>query len=277
MKKNLQSMMLLLLLFYGITATAQTFIHPGGLHTQADLDRMKTQVAAGAHPWIDSWNALIVHPKAQSTYTAAAQANMGANRQRASADAVAAYLNALRWYISGDTSYAACAKRICSAWAYAVNQVPTGTDIPGLMGIAIYEFAAAGEILRLYPNWSPADFTQFKSMMTTYLYPVCNDFLTNHRGTCISHYWANWDICNMNAILGIGVLCDDTAKFNQAITYFKSGAGNGSITLNLVRAMAALPTQFLFYMPAAWASGRRLAATRSMRCWVWVCWQAFAR
>jgi hypothetical protein len=110
-----------------------------------------------------------------------------------------------------------------------VNQVPSGTDIPGLAGIPIYEFAVAGEILRLYPNWSSADFNQFKSMMINYLYPVCNDFLTNHRGTCISHYWANWDICNMTAILGIGVLCDDTAKFNQAITYFKSGAGNGSI------------------------------------------------
>ena len=230
MRKICQTMLFPVLLIYGITAMAQTFIHPGGLHTQADLDRMKTQVAAGAHPWIDSWNALIAHPKAQNTYTAAARANMGDNRQRASADAVAAYLNALRWYISGDTSYAACARKICNAWAYAVNQVPTGTDIPGLMGIAIYEFAVAGEILRLYPNWSSADFNQFKSMMTTHLYPVCNDFLTNHRGTCISHYWANWDICNMNAILGIGVLCDDTAKFNQAIMYFKSGAGNGNIT-----------------------------------------------
>lgn len=219
-----------LFLFYSITATAQTFIHPGGLHTQSDLDRMKTQVAARAHPWIDSWNALIAHPKAQNTYTAAPQANMGVSRQRASADAIAAYLNALRWYISGDTSYAACSRKILNAWAQAVNQVPSGQDIPGLMGIAVYEFAVAGEILRLYPNWAPADFNQFKTMMTTYMYPNCHDFLIRHNNTCISHYWANWDICNITAILSIGVLCDDTTKFNEAITYFKSGAGNGNIT-----------------------------------------------
>ena len=226
----MKNLLFFLLVLCSITATAQTFVHPGGLHTRTDLDRMKAQVAAGAHPWIDSWNALIVHPKAQNTYTASAQANMGVSRQRASADAVAAYLNALRWYISGDTSYAACSRKILNAWAYAVNQVPGGTDIPGLMGIAIYEFAVTAEILRLYPNWSTADFNQFKSMMTTYLYPNCHDFLTRHNNTCISHYWANWDICNITAILGIGVLCDDTTKFNEAITYFKSGAGNGNIT-----------------------------------------------
>jgi hypothetical protein len=230
MRKILQFTLLLFMLFCGLTTTAQNFIHPGGLHTKADLDRMKAQVAAGAHPWIDSWNALIAHPRAQNTYTAAARANMGISRQRASADAVAAYLNALRWYISGDTSYAACARRICNAWAYAVDQVPSGQDIPGLMGIAVYEFAVAGEILRLDPNWSSTDLNQFKSMMTTYLYPSCHDFLVRHNGACISHYWANWDICNMTAILGIGVLCDDTAKVNEAITYFKSGAGNGNIT-----------------------------------------------
>jgi hypothetical protein len=226
---EMKRLLFFLLLFCSIAATAQTFVHPGGLHTQTDLDRMKTQVAAGAHPWIDSWNALIIHPKAQNTYTAAPQANMGVSRQRASADAVAAYLNALHWYISGDTSYAACSRKILNAWAYAVNQVPSGTDIPGLMGIAIYEFAVAAEILRLYPNWSSADFNQFKKMMTTYLYPNCHDFLTRHNNACISHYWANWDICNMTAILSIGVLCDDTAKYGEAITYFKSGAGNGNI------------------------------------------------
>src|SRR2546423_2366560 len=97
--------LLLLICAASQTASAQ-FVHPGGLHTAADLDRMKTQVAANAHPWIDDWNLLIADPLAQNMYTAAPRASMGANRQRADQDAHAAYLNAIRWYICGDTSYA---------------------------------------------------------------------------------------------------------------------------------------------------------------------------
>jgi regulation of enolase protein 1 (concanavalin A-like superfamily) len=190
---------------------------------------MKTQVAAGAHPWIDDWNVLITDAQAQNTYTAAPQANMGANRQRADADAHAAYLNAIRWYISGNTSYADCAVRICNAWSAAVNQVPTGTDIPGLSGIPIFDFALAAEVLRIYPGWAAADFSRFKSMMTTYFYPVCHDFLTNHNGACITNYWANWDACNLGALIAMGVLCDDAAKYNEGVNYFKTGAGAGSI------------------------------------------------
>ncbi len=205
------------------------FVHPGGLHTQADLDRMKAQVAAGAHPWIDDWNLLIADPLAQNTYTSAPRANMGGNRQRADQDAHAAYLNAIRWYISGDTSYADCAVRILNAWASTVNQVPTGTDIPGLIGIPIQDFALAAEVLRVYPGWSSTDITTFKNMFTNYLYPVVNDFLTNHNGACISHYWANWDAANLGALIAMGVFNDNTAWFNQGVAYFQSGAGNGSI------------------------------------------------
>lgn len=211
------------------TAQAQTFIHPGGLHTQADLDRMKARVAAGEHPWVDSWNKLLTDPQAQNTYTPAARANMGSSRQRADADAHAAYLNALRWYISGDTTYAECAVRICNAWSSAVNQVPTGTDIPGLSGIPIFDFGMAAELLRVYPGWAPADFSRFKNMMLTYFYPVAHNFLTNHNGACISAYWSNWDISNIGAILAMGVLCDDQAKYDEAVEYFKNGAGMGSI------------------------------------------------
>src|SRR5437763_1730087 len=174
------------------SAVAQSFVHPGGLHTRADLDRMKTNVLAGNHPWIDDWNKLITDPQAQTRYGTHVQANMGASRQNADLDAHAAYLNALRWYISGDVRYANKATNILTQWAVTVNRVPSGTDIPGLSGIPIFNFALAGELLRVYPGWRPQHFSAFTNMMTQYLYPVCHDFLNRHNDACITHYWANW-------------------------------------------------------------------------------------
>jgi len=222
--------LLLLICFASQTANAQ-FVHPGGLHTQADLDRMKTQVAAGAHPWIEDWNLLIADALSQSTYTAAPRANMGANRQRADQDAHAAYLNAIRWYISGDTSHADAAVRILNAWSAAVTQVPTAAapDVYGLQAIPIQDFALAAEVLRIYPGWASADITAFKNMFSNYFYPAVNEFLTNHNGYCISYYWANWDAANIGALIAMGVFNDNTAWFNQGVDYYESGPGNGAI------------------------------------------------
>src|SRR5260370_39935612 len=36
-----------------------SFQHPGLLYTQADFDRMSSNVNAGAQPWLAGWNALI--------------------------------------------------------------------------------------------------------------------------------------------------------------------------------------------------------------------------
>ncbi|HEY7091042.1 MAG TPA: hypothetical protein VH518_23295, partial [Tepidisphaeraceae bacterium] len=91
---------------------ADAFVHPGGLHNQEDLDRMRRKVAEGAHPWIEGWTKLCEDPLARSDYKPTATANMGVSRQHASRDAHAAYLNTLRWYISGDDRYADCAIRI---------------------------------------------------------------------------------------------------------------------------------------------------------------------
>ena len=206
-------------------SSAQDFTHPGGLHTQADLDRMKTKVAAGEHPWIDGWNLFIMDPKAQDNYKARPAADMG-SRQRAQDDATAMYYNALRWYISGNKSHADCAVRIANDWSSTIREKPYGDD---LSGIPIGSFALAAEVLRVYPGWAKADFDKFKEMMVKYWYPKSSDFLKKHRGGPVSRCWANWDACNMVAVLGIGVLCDDREKFNEAVEYFKNGPGMGSI------------------------------------------------
>lgn len=210
-------------------AFAQVFVHPGGLHNQADLDRMKAKVAAKASPWIEDWNRLITDPLAQDTYRPSPQTNMGSSRQRASRDAHAAYLNTIRWYISGDTRYADCAIRICNAWSSTVNQIPHGTDIPGLNAIPTAEFALVGEVLRTCPRWKSEDLDRFKTMLLTYWYPPVHQFLKEQNGPGNTHYWANWNIANIGACLAIGVLCDNRTIFEEGISYFKSDLGTGSI------------------------------------------------
>lgn len=212
------------------SVVAQPLVHPGGLHTRADLERMRTNVLAGNSPWIDGWRELLRDPQAQSNWKPAARPNLGDSRQRADLDAHAAYLNALRWYISGDTNHAECAVRICNAWSGAVDQIPSGGDIPGLSGIPFFNFALAGELLRIYPGWQAADFSRYTNMMVKYFYPQCHDFLENHAGRCDSYFWANWDACNIGALLAMGVLCDDRRIFTEGVEYFKSGKGMGSIS-----------------------------------------------
>jgi autotransporter-associated beta strand protein len=88
--------------------------------------------------------------------------------------------------------------------------------------------------LRIYPGWAPADFERFKTMMTTWWYPVCHDFLTNHNPpACTTHWWANWDASNVGALIAIGVLCDNQTIYDEGVAYFKTGEGAGSM-LNAV-------------------------------------------
>ncbi|WP_307825617.1 hypothetical protein [Streptomyces sp. MBT33] len=83
-----------------------------------------------------------------------------------------------------------------------------------------------GELLRDYDGF---DLEAFQRMMRDVFYPINHGFLRDHNFTCITYYWANWDLCNIASILAIAILCEDADKFDEAVTYFRSGAGNGSV------------------------------------------------
>ena len=216
-------------LLFNESELPRKFVHPGGLHTKEDLDRMKNMVAAGQHPWIEGWNEMLKDPLAQNTFVSKAFSNLGRSRQKASIEAHAAYLNTIRWYISGDESYARCAINICNAWSAVVNQIPSKIEESGLDAIPIAEFAMTAEILRLCNLWEKKDFERFKNMMLTYWYPVCRDFLLYHNGANVDYYWTNWDACNIMALVSIGILCDNEEIYNEGINYYKNGLGNGNI------------------------------------------------
>ncbi|WP_328874589.1 alginate lyase family protein [Streptomyces sp. NBC_00287] len=212
-------------------AAPATFTHPGMLHNWGDINRARVRVAAGNDPWLSGWNRLTANSHSQSTWTPNPQATVirggtGQNYGILYNDIAAAYQNALRWHIGGTEANAACAARILNAWSSTLTTVTGNADRFLAAGIYGWEFANAAELMRDYDGF---DLARFQQMMVNVFYPLNNQFLTGHNDACITNYWANWDLCNMASILAIGILTDDGAKYDQAVTYFKSGAGNGSI------------------------------------------------
>lgn len=227
-----------LLLLAGLTTMlqAQSFVHPGCLETDADFARMNSKIAVSESPWIDGWNKLTANSHSSSSYTLQGPVSIvyrgtgyPENYAKLFNDIAACYQNSLRWKIQGDTDCANKAVQIMNAWSSTLTSIQGSSDRFLAAGLYGYQFACAGENMRNYSGWSASDFTAFQNMLKNIFYPMNHDFLVNHNGACISHYWANWDLCNIASIMAIGVLCDDRTKYNEALNYWKTGAGNGSI------------------------------------------------
>jgi hypothetical protein len=215
-------------------ARAQSFAHPGMLHTQADLDRMRAKVNAGAQPWKAGWDRLVANRHSQVGWTprpveeiVRGNTDKPQNYHLLYGDIAAAYQNALRWRITGDTAHGDTARDICNAWSQTLKSIywpPSDSRLAS--GIYGYQFANVGELMRGYPGF---DLGRFQQMMNTVFYPLNSDFLVRHNNTCDSHYWANWDLCNMASIMAIGILRNDRAQIDEVVNYFWNGVGNGAI------------------------------------------------
>jgi hypothetical protein len=213
------------------TAASTSFAHPGMLHTRADLERMAAKVKTRAARQTTGLAKLTANRYSQSTYRPNPQrfvARGGADVQNFGAlyrDVHAAYQNALRWKITGDTAHADTARDICNAWSGTLKGIGGGSEVTLLAGIYGYQFANVGELMRGYPGF---DLARFQDMLVKHFYPV-NRHMMYRKTNCIGHYWANWDLGTMASTMAIGILCDDRAKFDETVDYFYHGEGNGSL------------------------------------------------
>ena len=215
--------------------TSGAFVHPGLLHTQSDFQRMAQKVGTQTQPWYAGWQKLASngHTNINWTPRPATTINRGGtgpqNYPQLYGDIAAAYACALNWMVTGNKDYANTAVKIMNAWSSTLQNLAGDSNVDLAAGIYGYEFAIVGEIMRTYPGLSATDFAAFQSMMVNCFYPINIDFLNRHNGTDITHYWANWDLCNMASIMAIGVLTDDHAMFDEAVNYYLNGLGNGAI------------------------------------------------
>ncbi len=214
------------------SAAGKAFAHPGLLHTQADLDRMAAKVKADAAPYTAGFARLAANRHSQSTWTArpAATVYRGSgtpqNYVTLYNDIHAAYQNALRWHVTGETAHADTAVAILNAWSATLTKLEGTADRFLAAGLYGYQFANAAELVRDHDGFELA---RFQKMMRDVFLPLSSDFLANHNGAYASNYWTNWDLTAMACVLAVGILCDDRTAFNQAVSYFKHGEGMGSI------------------------------------------------
>lgn len=212
-------------------AAAASFAHPGLLHTRADLDRMAAKVKAGAALHTAGFAKLTANRHAQSGWTANPQATVvrggaGQNYAILYNDIHAAYQNALRGHVSGDSAHLDTAVAILNAWSAELTTLAGNADRFLAAGIYGYQIANAAELVRDHPDF---ELGRFQEMLTTVFAPLSDSFLVKHNGAVISNYWTNWDLTAMCCVLATGVLCDDKAQVARAVEYFKHGEGLGSI------------------------------------------------
>ena len=214
------------------------FVHPGGLVSQADIDRAKQMLADGNERMKRAWDILCANGYSHAdvatwpTPTVIRGGGSGQNYMNCARGAAMAFQNALRWKIAGTRDNADAAVRIMMQWARECNGLGGDTNISLAAGIYGHEFANAAELMRDYDGWSAEDFAEFKQWMIRVFYNPAIDFLRRRHDTWLNwrnpslgerpgHYWSNWGLCNALCVMSIGILCDDVHMYNQGVSFYK--------------------------------------------------------
>ncbi|MFF6873862.1 alginate lyase family protein [Streptomyces sp. NPDC012474] len=227
----------------GIGATATAFapsagaagaplVHPGLLHTGADLDRMAAKVKAGARPYTAGFAKLTANRHAQSGWRPNPQAvvyrgsGTPENYRVLYNDIHAAYQNALRYHVTGEEAHADTAVAILNAWSGKLTALEGSADRFLAAGLYGYQFANAAELVREHGDF---DLGRAQELMRTVFHPLSDDFLTRHNGAVVTNYWPNWDLTAIACVLATGIFCEERAVVERAVEYFKHGDGMGSV------------------------------------------------
>ncbi|WP_159885644.1 alginate lyase family protein [Paenibacillus puerhi] len=204
-------------------AHAITFVHPGILHSAADLTRMKTN--QDTEPWKSALAAFKTDSKASSSYakkgpystvcrkdsTLSTCTSADYGNSALENDARAAYYNALLWNITGIQAHANKAIEILDAWSNTLTTI-AGTDAQLAAGDNGIFLANAGELLR-YSNsgWSSTGITKLSDLLTDVFYPQISNIGD-----------ANWGGSCLKTIIAIAIFTNNSTMFDYAVNNYRN-------------------------------------------------------
>lgn len=229
----------------GPAPTVKPFIHPGLLHSRAEIDFIKQKIAGGEQPWSSAWeelqatrfrsgsrtrsrpsrspgpSSLDYRPRPVADVVRGVRNNPNIGSSNLSNDSMAAYAHALQWCLTGKQAHATKAIEILNAWSATLASV-SGHDARLLIGMAGMGFCNTAELIRhTDAGWQVEDQKRFERMLREVFYPGIQDFYPSANG--------NWDASMIQTMLAMGVFLDDRDMFYRAAEYYLQGKGNGAI------------------------------------------------
>ena len=214
------------ILFVSLSAGAQapdTFRHPGVLVNQAQLDFTTSQVNTSTDPWFSAFETTSTSSYGSLSYTPhpwqtvecgpSSHPNYGCSDERN--DALAAYTQALLWYITGDPNYAESSIAIMNAWSSTLTGGHINSNAPLQAGWTGSVWPEAAEIIRYtYDGWSADDIAQFENMLTTQYVPNLINGAPCKNG--------NWELIITEALMHISVFNENQSWFNTAVFFWRA-------------------------------------------------------
>ncbi|MEU0603260.1 alginate lyase family protein [Streptomyces sp. NPDC006393] len=201
-------------------AAPTTFVHPGVTVSRAQLDFARGKVLAGVQPWkgaydqmaASSYASLSRTPKPWATVECGSYSNPNYGCTDERQDAIAAYTDALAWYITRDARYAQKAIEIMDAWS-AVIRSHTNSNAPLQTGWAGSSWPKAAEIIKYTYTGGWPNAGRFATMLRDVYLPVVIKG-SNSNG--------NWELSMMEAAVGISVFLEDKASYDTAMAKFRT-------------------------------------------------------
>ncbi|MGW1778313.1 alginate lyase family protein [Streptomyces sp. NPDC002143] len=201
-------------------AAPAAFAHPGVTVSRAQLDFVRGKVDSAAQPWKGGFDQLLASKYANLSRTPKPRAivecgpysnpNNGCTDERE--DALAAYTDALAWYITRDERYAKKAIELMDAWSGVIKD-HTNSNAPLQTGWAGSSWPRAAEIIKYTYTGGWAGSGRFATMLRdVYLPEIING----------SHSNGNWELSMTEAALGISVFLEDRASYDKAMATFRT-------------------------------------------------------
>lgn len=229
---------LLLIICYIPTMHGEEFLHPGILHSESALDRIKSLVNNNVQPAYDSFLILKALPEASSGYQMkgpfeiiSRDGQYSFTKDSSERDFNAAYYNALLWKITGEQAHADKSMEIIRGYANTLKQIPPTNDAPLCASLQGFILVNAAEIMRYtytnetYTNgWNTRDTEIIEKMFRDVFYPVLTTFFGRKPYTN-----GNWGIAAAKAQLSFGIFLNDRKLYDSAIDFFYHGDDNGSL------------------------------------------------